>query len=222
MQPGTYKELLDAGHKDGRDFCVLTGNLGRLGGCLITAPHGGSIEPGTSEIVLATANLVGRAFYIFEGLRPYGNRQLHIDSTGFNEPSFLQLVGHCDFVLSVHGANGKARRVIFVGGLYEAGKALLINYLNADLEAARIAAVDATKHPGGGGIAGLSPQNLTNRGRWRQGVQLEFSEAARRVFFPKLDSRAGRRNPSPHLASLTASIERAIAELSDHNGQASP
>ena len=169
LRPRNYKELLSGGHKEGEDFRILTGNLGRVGGCLVAAPHGGGIEPGTSEIVLATANLGGRAFYVFEGLCASGNSQLHIDSTGFDEPIFLQLVGRCDFVLSVHGANGNTERMIFVGGLYEPGKALLIDYLNTDLAAAGITAVDAAKHVGGGGIAGLSLRNLTNRGRRNQG-----------------------------------------------------
>jgi phage replication-related protein YjqB (UPF0714/DUF867 family) len=56
-------------------------------------------------------------------LNPKENGKLHIDSTGFDEPTFQELVALCDFVLSVHGANGKAKEIILVGGLYEAGKA---------------------------------------------------------------------------------------------------
>jgi len=211
--PRNYKELLDSGHKCDQDFRIVSGNLEWLDGCLVTAPHGGGIEPGTSEIALATANISRRAFYVFEGMRKSGNRQLHIDSTGFDEPEFLKLAPLCEFVLSVHGANGEAEKTIYVGGLYERGKTLLIDQLNADLSVVGIAAVDAAGVSGGEGIAGLSRQNLTNRGVRRQGVQLEFSEGARRVFFPDLDSREGREHPSPHLALLTASVERAIAQL---------
>jgi phage replication-related protein YjqB (UPF0714/DUF867 family) len=211
--PRSFKELLDAGNQSGRDFRIITGNLEQVTRCLVVAPHGGGIEPGTSEITCATASISGRAFYIFEGIRTRGNRQLHIDSTGFDEPTFLELATRCDFILSVHGANGNEESMIYVGGLYKEGKALLIDCLNAGLRAVGIAAVDATHHTGGDGIAGLSTQNLTNRGRRRQGVQLEFSEAARRALFPDLDSRAGREHHSQHLPVLAASIERAIAEL---------
>ena len=211
--PRNYQEVLDAGYVRDNDFRVTVGNLEQVAGCLVTAPHGGGIEPGTSEIARAIANVSSRAFYLLEGTRPKENGKLHIDSTGFDEPTFQELAAQCDFVLSVHGANGKAKGIILVGGLYEAGKALLIEYLSADLAAADIKAVDAVKHPRGAGIAGMSPQNLTNRGRRRQGVQLEFSEAARRVLFPELDSRAGREHPSSHLALLAAAIERALAEL---------
>lgn len=121
----------------------------------------------------------------------------------------------CAFVLSIHGAEG-VKKIVCVGGLYYRGKSVLIDYLNADLAALGVTVVDATQHARGEGIAGLSPRNLTNRGRRGQGVQLEFTEGARRVFLPDLDTRAGRENPSPHLARLTASIERAIAAMIAH------
>ncbi len=210
--PRSYKEVLDAGYMPGQYFRIVTGNLERLTGCLVTAPHGGGIEPGTSEITRAIANVHGRAFYLFEGMRVKGNRQLHIDSTGFDEPTFVELTAHCDLVLSVHGESGK-ERMIYVGGLDENGKARMIDYLNAVLAAEGIMAVDATRHTRGNRIAGVSPQNLTNQGRRRQGVQLEFSEAARRAFFPDLDSREGREHPGPYLLLLAGSVERAIAQL---------
>ena len=45
----------------------------------VIAPHGGAIEPSTSEIAAAIA---GREFnlYCFEGRKPKGNTALHITS----------------------------------------------------------------------------------------------------------------------------------------------
>ena len=50
----------------------------------IIAPHGGGIEPGTSEIADAVAGLT-HSFYTFEGLRTSGNTDLHITSTRYDE-----------------------------------------------------------------------------------------------------------------------------------------
>lgn len=120
---------------------------------------GGDIEPGTSEIALETAKISGRAFYLFEGIRKNQNRALHIASSGFDELMLLSLVPCCDFVLSVHGAEGGEERTVYVGGLYERGKASVIQILDASLKATGIVVVDATHHVGGEGIAGVSPKN---------------------------------------------------------------
>jgi phage replication-related protein YjqB (UPF0714/DUF867 family) len=48
--PRNYQEVLDAGYVRDQDFRVAVGNLEQVAGCLVTAPHGGGIEPGTSEI----------------------------------------------------------------------------------------------------------------------------------------------------------------------------
>jgi phage replication-related protein YjqB (UPF0714/DUF867 family) len=216
--PRNYDKVLAAGYRRDVDFRINTGNLGRLGECLVAAPHGGGIEPGTSEIALSTAKISGRAFYVFEGIRKSQNWQLHIDSTGFNEPTFLELAARSRFVLSVHGANGDSERVVYVGGLYHRGKMLVIEYLSADLELEGITVADAARVPGCAAIAGLSPQNLTNMGTRAQGVQLEFSDGARQILFPELYSREGRGRPSPSLDVLTAGIERALADLVTSRG----
>jgi hypothetical protein len=74
----------------------------------------------------------------------------------------LSLVPCCDFVLSVHGAEGGEERTVYFGGLYERGKAPVIQkiqILDASLKATGIVVVDATHHVGGEGIAGVSPKN---------------------------------------------------------------
>jgi poly-gamma-glutamate hydrolase-like protein len=57
----------------------------------LVAPHGGGIEPGTSELAdaIAASDL---SFYTFEGLKPSGNTDLHITSTRFDEPMCLTLL----------------------------------------------------------------------------------------------------------------------------------
>jgi hypothetical protein len=81
---------------------------------LTIAPHGGRIEPGTSEIA---ALIAGESYNLhrFEGRKPPGqNAVLHITSHHFDEPRALNLAKKCRIVLGIHGCRG--RRAIYVGG----------------------------------------------------------------------------------------------------------
>ena len=55
MPPNSYTAILNAGYRRGRDFDIVTGNLQHVAACLLVAPHGGGIEPMTSEIASAVA-----------------------------------------------------------------------------------------------------------------------------------------------------------------------
>ena len=68
----------------------------------IVAPHGGGIEPGTSEIADAIARQRW-SFYSFEGLKTKGNGILHITSTRFDEALCLLLLGVTNRVVTIHG-----------------------------------------------------------------------------------------------------------------------
>ena len=69
-------------------------------GLAIIAPHGGGIEPGTSEIARAIAS--NRfSFYAFEGLKKEGNEVLHITSALFDEPGCLRLLNDSDFAVAL-------------------------------------------------------------------------------------------------------------------------
>src|SRR3954447_23131195 len=68
----------------------------------VIAPHGGGIEPGTSEVVDAIAG-DKHSCYEFEGLKPAGNGVLRIPSPPFHDPMCLTVLGHTAVVLTVHG-----------------------------------------------------------------------------------------------------------------------
>jgi phage replication-related protein YjqB (UPF0714/DUF867 family) len=73
---------------------------------LTIAPHGGRIEPGTSEIA---ALIAGESYNLhrFEGRKPPGqNAVLHITSHHFDEPRALNLARKCRIVLGIHGCRG--------------------------------------------------------------------------------------------------------------------
>ena len=147
----------------------------------IVAPHGGGIEPGTSEIAHAIAGSQF-SYYTFEGLKPQGNEILHITSTLFDEPKCLGLVQDTEIVIAVHGCDG-AEQIIHVGGLQPVLKTRLMQSLAEAGFDARMAEAN---------LSGNQTQNICNRGRSNQGVQLEISAGLRRAMFRKLD-RQGRK-----------------------------
>ena len=59
---------------------------------LVTAIHGGGIEPGTTELARRISNVGHYDFYSFEGLRKKNNDQLHITSTNYDEPKLHQML----------------------------------------------------------------------------------------------------------------------------------
>ena len=162
---------------------------------------------------LAVAGVGGRAYYLFEGLLQRGNwARLHMDSTTFDEPDFVTLIPETDYVITFHGAERDRTRTIYVGGLHEEGRRLVIEALKDGLDEYGITAMDATRSADAQTIAGLNPRNLTNRGRMGQGAQLEFSKGARLVFFPG-ESKTQRQRPNANLGVLARSIDGALRGL---------
>jgi len=139
----------------------------------ILAPHGGEIEPGTSEVALA---LAGAEFslYLFEGLRPGRSAALHITSTRFDDPECLDLLAASRTAIAIHGAAG-AEDAIRVGGRDEE--------LGGRIAAALAAAGFALRADGDRRFAGVAARNLCNRCASGRGVQLELSAGLRRSFF---------------------------------------
>ena len=99
--------------------------------CLLIAPHGGGIEPGTSEIMRVVAAIGGWAWYEFAGFLQKGNGVLHIPSTAFDEPTLLGLLKRTNFVVSFHGETHEDNRIVFVGGAWERGRNALTASINA-------------------------------------------------------------------------------------------
>lgn len=140
---------------------------------VIVAPHGGFIEPGTSEAAAAIAG-ESHSLYCFESLtmRARGDG-LHITSARFDEPQALRLVARAEVAIGVHGRkNGDDAASIWVGGLHE----LLRDAICDTLLAGGFRAKPVGEgHP----LAGRDPANICNRGRRGAGVQLELPRALR-------------------------------------------
>ena len=131
---------------------------------LIVAPHGGTIEVGTSELA---ASIAGdeHSLFTFDGLKPWGrNRDLHLTSHCFDHPHCLELAARSSVTLGIHGCQGDSQ--IFVGGLDTELSELLVRNLS---EAGFPATCKGHRY------LGRNPLNVCNRGLRQRGAQLEFT-----------------------------------------------
>ena len=161
----------------------------------VVAPHGGGIEPGTSEIARAIAGS-DLSYYLFEGCKPRGNRTLHITSSRFDEPVGLALMRAARIVLAVHGEAGEAP-IVYLGGR----RAGLVRLLRDALEGQGF---PVSEHPDPR-LSGLHPGNVCNIGREGEGVQLELSSGLRASLFESL-SRDGRIRPTARFHAFCRTI----------------
>lgn len=182
---------LAAGEKAGVDYEIQVENRGTP--VAIIAPHGGCIEPGTSEIAASIAGDV-HSFYAFEALQPAVKRgSLHITSARFDEPLALSLVGAARSVIAIHGrADDGNSMTVSVGGL----DTMLRDEVVAALTAAGFAAAAVAQ----GNLAGRDPANICNRGVSGKGVQLELPRMLRK----QLTSRPER------LATFRDAVRKAV------------
>jgi phage replication-related protein YjqB (UPF0714/DUF867 family) len=172
----------------------------------IVAPHGGGIEPGTSEI----ADAIGAesfSFYAFEGLKSSGNKDLHITSTRFDEPICLTTIRESDVVVTIHGEHSEADgEGVFVGGLNED--------LGGDLgKELTKKGFEVRKHPNPQ-LQGTERKNLCNRGKSHSGVQLEISRSVRNEMFESL-TRVGRQYTTDRFKEFVETIRSVLEQCAD-------
>jgi phage replication-related protein YjqB (UPF0714/DUF867 family) len=162
----SFKELSNQ-DGEGKDYRIRISSRDR--GVVIMAPHGGKIEPMTSEIAEAIAG-EDYSFYSFEGLKSEGNHILHIESHLFDEPHALKIVENAEVVVTVHGQLDKEAGFIMVGGLHIS----LRSEIKRRLEEAGFQTRPPTE-----GLQGIDPENICNRGKLKMGAQLEVSRKVR-------------------------------------------
>lgn len=136
------------------------------------APHGGWIEPLTTEIARRVAG-VELSFYSFLGLKEGGSRGLHITSHRFDDPVALRAAQGVDQVLAIHGERTRDRPFVMVGGRCGEMRRSLSDALASSGFSVREPRV---------GLRGSHPRNICNRGRLGAGGQLEVSEGLRSWF----------------------------------------
>ena len=201
-------EELSAHEARGSDYEVLRRH--GTSGIAVLSIHGGGIEPGTSEIADAIAG-ADHSFYTFRGIKQSGNRDLHITSTTFDEPSALEIVCRSDTIISIHGSSGQ-EEFVHAGGL----DSELRRCIEAKLRLAgfktppgpwSLYPESEDRHPASCTAAtaeelrkpfrmemrlrGLDKRNICNRSRRARGVQLEISKGLRTTLLRSLFNGAG-------------------------------
>jgi phage replication-related protein YjqB (UPF0714/DUF867 family) len=157
----SYKDL-STHERLGRDFRIIS--LVRPGATnVIVAPHGGRIERFTAEIAGAIAG-DKYSLYAFVGTKGAANRDLHITSHLFDEPSAIRMVRSHRRVVAVHGCKSHLSTVLLGGLDHE-----MISVLAATFSKAGIPC-KASGHP----FLGRNRHNICNRGSSNVGVQLEL------------------------------------------------
>ncbi|EJK84477.1 poly-gamma-glutamate hydrolase family protein [Rhizobium rhizogenes] len=139
----------------------------------IIAPHGGFIEPTTSEIALEMASDTFSA-YCFEGLRAgRAHHELHITSDRFDEPKARALVSASSIVVAIHGRIDRDDpEASWVGGLDEVLRDVIVQALSEG-------AFRAVARVKGEPLAGTAAGNICNGGKRNVGVQLEIPRTLR-------------------------------------------
>jgi len=191
---------------------------------VIIAPHGGGIEFGTSELCVAIAGFhpatlavtpgtgVTYDYWMFEGVRPSNNSELHVTSTHCDDGVALSLCAGARNVLALHGCSTSQAglpedaEVVLVGGLNSAFKQHLLD----EFAAADIDAIDAVDRDS---INGDEPTNIANRTLLGMGGHLETTAPLRRAMFVD-NSRPRRKDTTTAVfAAFTTACRNALARL---------
>lgn len=162
----------------------------------IIAPHGGGIEPGTSQIARAIA-VDQHSLALFEGRKTSGNKSLHITSANFDEPQCCEIISSARRVIAIHGEKTD-QEIVYIGGRDKN----LIGHLAASLARQGFTVSEHDK------LKGDSPDNICNRGLTRKGVQLEITHGLR----SRLLSNDDPRNSEELLSAFVKAIHQALAE----------
>ncbi len=179
---------------------------------LILSPHGGGIEFLTSEIAREVAG-TEYSLFDFAGMMPERNfSNLHVTSKHYDCSIALRLAGEAEFSLAIHGCTGpENERLTYLGGQDQRGREIV----QAHLTAAGFRVEEAPGH-----LSGLGDDNIVNRNRRGQGIQLEISMAQRLAFtYMPAISFVIRRKYSPHFLHYCAALRSALAELTRIEGR---
>lgn len=169
----------------------------------ILAPHGGGIEPGTSELSRAVAR-DDLSLYLFEGVKMQANSDLHITSTRIDEPHCLQLLNSVEVAVTVHGEGG-VREVVYLGGRHLE----LAERLRTELE---LHGFRVERHASPW-LQGTDPSNICNRCASGLGLQLEISAGLRKSFFGSLANAAGRAHTTERFAQFTGAVRAVLTSI---------
>ncbi len=199
----------------------VVSSLNRNSSYIFAAPHGGSIEGGTTEVAFACAGN-NYDYYTFEG-KGSGQKVLHVTSDNFNEPTGNSLIGASTRAIVLHGCDNQSLyygtnsgtaenkngytnatyKVAYVGGR----NTTLRDKVISKLREAGFCAIVA-----GGDLAGTSTKSFTNRTSVNSGCQIEMSLSLRNALFTgDCTTSAGRTNTTARFTTFCNALRAAIA-----------
>lgn len=198
MDKYTNFEALKKVEKEGVSFHVYIREQENANTAVI-APHGGGIEPGTSEICRRIAG-TDLSLALFEGIKNKQNSELHITSINFDEPRCLALVQSSHNTIAIHGEKS-LDKVVYIGGRdIKLGK-----LIQSELELAGFQVKNQSKPH----LQGKASKNICNRGSSQRGVQLEIARGLRETFFKSLTS-VGREKPTKKLDVFVNAVRKGL------------
>ncbi len=139
----------------------------------VMAPHGGGIEPGTTDLA---DEIAGKdfLFYSFSGIKSRGNSVLHLSSTSFDEPAALEMAGKAVTAITLHGCRDRDD-IIYAGG-----KNLELRHAISERLAGAGFNIKTSQETR---LRGKCDHNICNRCRCGKGIQLEISMGLRQKMF---------------------------------------
>jgi phage replication-related protein YjqB (UPF0714/DUF867 family) len=164
MAMDKYRSFIDLCASEPQSSFVVDAEARPESHVIVIAPHGGKIEVLTSEIARRIAGS-DFSYYSFTGAKLYHNRDLHITSHRFDEPTAVALVAQHQWVVAIHGCRGDTPRVLLGG-------------LDLDLVrdvSARLTSRDIDAQTVGHSFQGKEPGNICNRGATGRGLQIELT-----------------------------------------------
>jgi phage replication-related protein YjqB (UPF0714/DUF867 family) len=169
-------------------------------GIVLMAPHGGGIEPGTTEIADALAGME-HSFYSFDGVKKRGNWNLHITSRQFDEPIGIDIAKNSQTIVTMHGCKEK-EKTVYIGGRDK----WLKEKVAKAIRLAGFAIKESSRFPG------INELNICNRSRTGRGVQLEISMGLRRAMFQDI-SRMKRKKTTKVFNRFVNVIRNALSDF---------
>lgn len=165
---------------------------------LIFTPHGGGIEPGTTELVKAIAG-EELNYYTLTAKKSKDNINLHITSKNYDEPTLLKILPTIEQCVSLHGCQNK-EEIIFIGGRDTKLKRKIQTQL--ELRDFKVGVKDQ--------FLAESLDNITNKNKTSAGVQLEISHGLRKQMFEDISKAKGRVQKTPIFWKFVLAIRMAL------------
>lgn len=156
---GIYSNFAELSENETENVDYRITNMERNSDTTIFSIHGGGISSGTSDLATALADRGGFNLYLFEGIKPTDNLNLHITSTQFDEPTALNRIRNSKFTVSFIGTRDENSLITYIGGQNK----LLSRLIKLHLQAAGFNVQDSPYIPEN--IAGILSSNIVNQNK---------------------------------------------------------